>query len=98
MSKRTNDSNDLSDILKQFVEENSLQKGLDKVNVEKAWTDLLGKGIANYTKKVSLRNDTLLVELTSSVVREELSYGKQKIIKMINESLGKEIVKDIIFR
>jgi hypothetical protein len=38
------------------------------------------------------------VSLTSSVLREELNYGKDKIIAMINEELGKEVVKKVVLR
>ena len=44
--------------------------------------NLMGNGVNNYTHSVSLRRGTLFVELTSSVLREELSYGKLKIIKL----------------
>ena len=37
MSKRTNDNLSISDVLKEFVDTNNLQKGLDKVNVKVAW-------------------------------------------------------------
>jgi hypothetical protein len=36
------------------------------------------------------------VNLKSSVLREELSYGKEKIITMINEELGEELVKKLM--
>jgi hypothetical protein len=38
------------------------------------------------------------VQLSSSVLREELSYGKEKIINMLNEELGKTIIKKLILR
>jgi hypothetical protein len=37
------------------------------------------------------------VKLNSSVLREELSYGKDKIIEMINKALGKDLIHDIRF-
>jgi hypothetical protein len=37
------------------------------------------------------------VKLNSSVLREELSYGKEKIRAMMNEALGKEEIKKIMF-
>ena len=98
MSKRQNDTNSLGDALKDFVATNKLQKGLDKVNAEAAWHRLMGNGITNYTTAIKLDRDTLYVNLSSSVLREELSYGKSKIIKMLNEELGKEIIKKIILR
>jgi hypothetical protein len=58
----------------------------------------MGNGVNSYTKEVVLKGSTLYVSLTSAVLREELSYGKQKIITMINEELRKDVVKDIVLR
>ncbi|MFB9054184.1 DUF721 domain-containing protein [Formosa undariae] len=98
MAKRNNENLSISDVLKEFVETNRLEKGLDKVNVRDAWTSLMGNGVNNYTTEISLERDTLYVQLSSSVLREELSYGKEKIITMINEELGKDVVKKLILR
>lgn len=98
MAKRQNDINSIGDALKDFVETNKLQNGLDKVNVEDAWKRLMGNGVNNYTTAVKLDRDTLYVQLSSSVLREELSYGTSKIIAMLNEDLGKEIIKKLVLR
>ena len=98
MSKRHNDQQKIDDLLKSFVKENKLEKGLDKVNVEAAWRDLMGNGVNNYTNSVKLHQDNLYVELSSSVLREELSYGKDKIVNMLNESLGKNLITKLILR
>lgn len=98
MSKRHNDHLKLSDVLKDFVETNKLQDGLDKVDVRNAWEQLMGNGVNNYTTNIMLKQDTLYVKLSSSVLREELSYGKDKIITMLNESLGKELIKKLILQ
>ena len=98
MAKRINNQSIVGDILNQIIKTNKLESGLDQVSVIDAWKSLMGNGVNNYTRNVALRNNTLYVELTSSVLREELSYGKDKIIKMINEELGKEVVKDVVLR
>ena len=98
MSKRHNDQQKIDDLLKSFVKENKLEKGLDKVNVEAAWRDLMGNGVNNYTNSVKLHQDTLYVEISSSVLREELSYGKEKILSMLNEALGKDLISKLILR
>lgn len=98
MSKRNNDHSSMEDILKAFVETNKLQHGLDKVNVKDAWKDLMGNGVANYTTHIQLQGDVLYVQLSSSVLREELSYGKEKIITMLNEALRKDLIKKIVLR
>ena len=96
MARRNNDNQSLEEIIKAFVDTNNLQEGLDKVNVSKAWADLMGNGVNNYTTAVELKKDTLFVKLSSSVLREELSYGKEKIVSMLNEAIGKDIVKKLV--
>ncbi len=98
MAKRTKDLLNISDVLKDFVETNNLEKGLDKVNVRDAWSSLMGNGINNYTEAIELKNETLYVRLSSSVLREELSYGKDKIISNLNEELGKAIIKKLVLQ
>ncbi|GFZ87645.1 hypothetical protein GCM10011531_18940 [Aquaticitalea lipolytica] len=99
MSKRrNNDHLPISDIIKDFVDTNRLQTGLDKVNVQDAWAQMMGNGVNNYTTAVQLERDTLYVQLSSSVLREELSYGKDKIITMLNEAIGKEVIKKLVLR
>ena len=98
MAKRFNEEQPISDVLKQFMQENKLQPGMDKIDVRDAWKNLMGNGVNNYTRDIMLKGTTLYVELTSAVLREELSYGKAKIVKMINEELKREVVKDVVLR
>jgi len=98
MSKRLNDNFKLSDVLKEFVETNNLQEGLNKVDVKETWESLMGNGVNNYTTNVLLKNKTLYITLSSSVLREELSYGTGKIITMLNEALGKTLIEKLVLR
>jgi hypothetical protein len=98
MAKRLSNDSPIGDILKEIIQANKLEKGLNQISVADAWKNLMGNGVNNYTKDVILKGTTLYVELTSSVLREELTYGKSKIITMINEELGSEIVKEVVLR
>ena len=98
MAKRTSNQSIVGDVLSEIIKINKLESGLNQVSVVDAWKNLMGNGVNNYTNNVALRNGTLYVELTSAVLREELSYGKDKIIKMINEELGKEVVLNVVLR
>ncbi len=98
MAKQKNDSIPMSEALNDFIQKNKLQHGIDKVNAREAWVNLMGNGVNNYTTAIELRNETLYVSLSSSVLREELSHGKSKILDMLNEELGKNLVKKIVLR
>ena len=64
-----------------MLEQNKLQKGMDQIYVKEAWGEVMGKGVMNYTESVTLKNHTIFVKLASSALREELEYGKDKIVK-----------------
>ena len=95
MSKRLNEFASIKDLMKDVIQENNLSKGMLKIKVEDTWTEIMGKGVASYTNSVALNGKTLIVRLSSSTLREELSYGKDKIIKMMNEGLGKDLISKI---
>ena len=96
--RRTNENMSIGDVLKDFVSSSKLEQGLDKVNVREVWNREMGPAIQKYTTGLKLQNDTLYVQLSSSVLREELSYGKEKIIKMLNEELGKDLIQKLVLR
>ncbi|WP_395655009.1 DUF721 domain-containing protein [Flavobacterium sp.] len=98
MAKRFNEESPISDVLKQFISQNKLEAGMDVVNVREAWKNLMGNGVNNYTTEIQLKGSVLYVALSSAVLREELSFGKDKIIKMINEELRKDLVTNLILR
>ncbi|SDR84557.1 Protein of unknown function [Polaribacter sp. KT25b] len=96
MAKRENDSFSIQDLMQSFIKENNLSKGMQKIKVEETWCKMMGPGVETHTTSVKLQNKTLIIQLNSSVLREELSYGKDKIIKMMNEELGDEVITKLM--
>jgi hypothetical protein len=98
MGSSKKNENPLPGVLQEFIRINRLQDGIDRVNARNAWESLMGNGVNKYTSRVDLKDGTLYVSLSSSVLREELSLGKSKIIAMLNEELGRELIKTLILR
>ncbi|MBA6155495.1 DUF721 domain-containing protein [Tenacibaculum sp. S7007] len=96
MAKRENDSFSIKDLLGSYIKEGGLNKGFQKIHIEEAWEKMMGPGVVSYTQEVEIQNKTLIVRLSSSALREQLSYGKEKIIRMINEEMGEELVKKLM--
>jgi predicted nucleic acid-binding Zn ribbon protein len=96
MSKRENETFSIQDLMQSFIKENNLSKGMHKIKVEETWIKMMGPGVATHTTSINLKNKTLIIQLNSSVLREELSYGKEKIIKMMNEELGDEFITKLM--
>tara|TARA_B100001287_G_scaffold264619_1_gene256665 strand:- start:10017 stop:10298 length:282 start_codon:yes stop_codon:yes gene_type:complete len=87
---------EIKDIINVFLKKNKLEKGLLDIEVKKAWYELMDNGIGNYTTDISLKNKTLFIKLNSPALKQELSYGKEKIINLINERFEENIVQKII--
>ena len=82
--------------MKGFIKENNLSKGMQKIKIEETWFKMMGPGVATHTTSVKFQNKTLIIQLKSSVLREELSYGKDKIIKMMNEEIGDDVISKLL--
>ena len=97
--KRNFESKSIKIILDNLITgSKSLNSGLNNVKVQKLWQETMGSNVNSYTKEITLKNKTLYVSLSSSVLRQELSYGKQKIVDLINKEIGGEITTKIVLR
>jgi hypothetical protein len=98
MSTRKDEPQPIEDVLRQFTAANKLEKGLDNVKIEALWSELMGSGVQAYTTSIKLVGETLYVSLSSSILREELNYGKNNIIAMLNEGLEKDCITKLVLR
>ena len=89
-------NNEIKNLLDIFLKKNNLEKGLLDIEVKRAWHELMENGVSNYTTDVSLKNKTLYIKLSSPALKEELSYGKEKLMNLINERFKKKIVQKIV--
>ena len=76
----------------------ALKTGITNTRIKDLWFELMGSHMTNYTDKVLLKGNTIFISLNNAALREELTYGKEKIRKMINEELGGEVLKKIVIR
>jgi len=92
------ETNDIASLMKKTLQEHHLQKGLDFIQIKKTWVAVMGQGVATYTKSVEFNRGVLTVCLSSSALREELTYGVDKIVAMLNEQLAEPVIKKIKLR
>lgn len=93
---RTNERS-LGEIIREVLKEHRLEGKINEARVTSAWSRVMGQNISRYTTSVHLSGSTLKVCLRSSVLRSELSMGKEKIVSMLNRELGDKVVSEIIF-
>lgn len=63
-----------------------------------AWENVMGKMIARHTRKIFLSKRTLFIYLDNPALKNELTYAREKIIELVNESAGEQLVKDVVIK
>ena len=88
----------VGELIKAFYEEKRGPSYLDEVKIIKGWSGVVGPFIAQYTKDLFIKEGVLLVRLTSDSLRTELGYSKSLLLKNLNNLVGYDLLKDIVFK
>jgi hypothetical protein len=95
--RRTFEPLKISKLLKNFSNQKPINKGLKNAKLEEIWHKKMGKNISVYTESVNLSGKKLFIKIKSPTLKQELTYGENKIIKILNEELDDENIDKIIF-
>jgi predicted nucleic acid-binding Zn ribbon protein len=88
----------VSEIISALMKQNGYDEKLDEVRVIKSWEEVLGKTVARYTKSLYIKDKTLFVSLSSSVVRNEIMLIRDDLIKRLNENAGRQVIEKILLK
>lgn len=95
---RRNDAEHIGDLIRFVLRQQGLESPLNEYRLIQAWKDVVGPAINRYTNNLYIRNQTLYVHLTSSVLRQELAMGRELLVKNLNRQVGAQVIVDIVFR
>jgi predicted nucleic acid-binding Zn ribbon protein len=96
MSKHNEHS--LKEVIDKLLKVYKLDEKLAERKLIASWDSVMGAMISKHTKDLSIRNKQLFVTLDSSALRNELSLAKTKIVKMLNEASGQEVINEVILK
>ena len=88
----------ISEIIQEILNKSNLKGRLDETTISQKWEEVVGRPMAQYTKNVYVSKGILYVNVTSSVVRNELMMSRTTLIEQLNAITGNKTIKDIIFR
>lgn len=95
--RRTN-SEAVGDLIRQFLRQQGLESPLNEYRLIQGWEHVMGPIIARYTANLTIRNQTLHVQLTSPVLRQELMMQRRELTVRLNAYAGAQVITDIVFR
>ena len=88
----------LKDLLQQFIDKSGRQRLYDERRVLSLWAEVVDPVVVQNTQCKDIKNGVLTVKVTNAALRFELLARKSEIIHQLNDRLGVEVVKDVIFR
>ena len=88
----------VGDVLRECLEKSSMQGRLDEVRACEAFPLVVGSHIASMCGRPYLRNGVMTIGIPNASLRSELNMSRSRIVKGINEIMGKDVVKEVLFR
>jgi predicted nucleic acid-binding Zn ribbon protein len=88
----------LGEVIRECLRDLHIERKLKEVGLIRQWESLMGKTVALRTDKIYIRNRVLYIQVTSSVLKNELLMMRQDILARLNENAGEKLIDQIIIR
>ncbi len=88
----------ISVILKEFIKEEQLENGLERLRIFKTWDLVVGDAGARATTSKFFKEGILYCTISSSIIRTQLFYRREDIVAMMNKMLNGDIIKKLILK
>ena len=83
----------IDSMLRKFGIENAIAQN----NALNIWSEIVGEKVAMNTEPDRVEHGVIIVKVSSPTWRQELFFQKNEIIKKINNTIGKNVIRDIRF-
>ena len=95
--QRTN-TNKMEALINEFIREQGLEEGLQRVRIFKTWDLVVGEKAAACTTGKYYKKGILYCTINSSLLRSTMGFQKREIISRMNSMLNGEMISDIVLR
>ena len=83
----------LQDLLKAY----KIKDKYDETSLIASWGRLMGTPIANRTQSIYIKDRKMFVKLNSAPLKQELTFGKAKVLSILKEAFHDDIIEDVVF-
>jgi predicted nucleic acid-binding Zn ribbon protein len=88
----------MSELVTDMCRNLGMNDAYEQYRTMRIWSSVVGEAIAEVTAVERFTSGQLFVRVKSPAWRMELNFRKKDILRRINESLEKAMVKEIIFK
>ena len=88
----------ISEAMQQFLNGSRIKGGIQALQIEDIWEEIMGKTISRYTDKLQIIGDKLIITTNVAPLKNELIYQKEKIKQRVNEALKQKVINEVIIQ
>ncbi|PWW81293.1 MULTISPECIES: DUF721 domain-containing protein [Prosthecochloris] len=96
--KKSRSPRKFDDIVDDIYSIYGMKRAHEEHHALKVWHTVVGETIARITEVEKFVKGVLYVRVLNPSWRNELSFMKKNIVGRLNETIGKVMVKDIVFK
>ncbi len=83
----------IDSMLKRF----GIDKAIAQNKALNIWNEIVGDTVAKNTQPDRVEHGVIIVKVSSPTWRQELYFQKKEIIQKLNNTIGKNVIRDIRF-
>ena len=88
----------VGEVLQIYLRQEGIESPLNQFRLIQKWTELLGSGVAAYTGEIFIKNQTLVVQIKSPALKNNLMMERERLVQRLNEAVGAQVITSIVFR
>ncbi len=82
----------MADAIQSWMKVNHLEDKFAESDITLSWPLIAGPMIARHTRRIRIENKILKIEVDNAPLREQLNLSKSRILKLVNEKAGRQLV------
>lgn len=89
---------DISSVINNLSKSLGFETKMVELSIQKRWGEIMGENMANHTRPEQIRYKKLYIKVDNSIWMHQLLFLKEEIIRRVNCSIGREIIKEVRFK
>ncbi len=88
----------IGDVLRQTLQEQGMTDRLYEAKAIASWPGIVGSEIAALTSRPMVFKGVMTVHVRTAPLRQELNMSRSLLLRIINETVGREVITDLRFK
>ena len=98
MMENKNKITKIGSFIDAYLKLNGLDQKYQEKEIQHIWPEVVGPMFQKYTTRLQFERGVVFVSMSSAMARNEPLMAKTKLIKALNDKMGKKIIQDVIIR